>query len=585
MYKIVTTLQELPKWDLALPVFADIETEGLYTDIRLIQFYQPETDEQVYILDLAPTGYDINSYQLLVKELKIYLQSLWTAFYNASYDLGTLNISPNKFDDIYYAVKLAYPEFGTTGFGLKKIVKNLRYTQGMYDSTEEDTGSKGYPKGAYISASAYRYAAIDVIAIGKIWGDAKIRNVVENSMSYKVDILSMGYALIYQQNGLKVDREAVNKELASSKDDVVKYSAMLPAGFNPNSYKQVRELLNITKSDRDALVEYALSSAPNAQYADTIIRLKRAKKEVTYLKSVSFNTMYTKYNVAGAVSGRFSASGGDLVQAFNAQQIPRNFQYIFNQPDEDTVIIDADYSTLELRLAATIFNEPVMYKQLKNGEDLHTAMAMQTTGKKLHPDGVIKVDGSLRDLTDEHKEFVTDKDRQNAKAINFGFVFGMSAKSFIVYARTAFGVIYTEREAEAVRAKYFQMYKSIGKYHKNVWNNYKKSGFLVYTALGRPIKPKLGTDGINGPVQGSGADTMKLAVHYLVKDNPEYPMLKWVYSVVHDACYMRVPRTEDYKHIGDLLNQAMLKAWDEMGKTKAFHFKDIPMIAEIEIKE
>ena len=417
MYKIVTTLQELPDWDPTLPVFTDIETENLYGDTRLIQFYQPTTDEQVYILDLAPTGYDINSYQDRVIDLKTYLQTLWQAYYNASYDLGTLNISPDKFDDVYYAVKLAYPEFGVSGFGLKKIVKRLRYTQGMYDSTDEDTGSKGYPKGSYISASAYRYAAIDVIAIYKIWQDPKIRNVYENSLSYKVDILSMGYALIYQQNGLLLNRESWEKELKSSIEGVEKYTQTLPVGFNPNSYIQVRAHLNITKSDNEALVAYSLSSKSNAIDAENIINLKRCKKEVSYLKSINFDKMYTKFNVAGAVSGRFTSSGGDLDYGFNSQQIPRKFQYLFNSPTRDTSVIDADYSTLELRVAAGIYGISHMYKQFKDGRDLHTDMVLATNkNKKLHEDGVLKTYGTSID----NSEWVTSEDRIKAKAINFG---------------------------------------------------------------------------------------------------------------------------------------------------------------------
>jgi len=585
MYKIVYTLQELPDWDKTSPIFSDIETESLYTDIRLIQFYQPLTSDTVYILDLAPTNYNIDDYRALVEQLRVYLQDLWTVWYNSSFDLGTLNISPDKFDDIYYAVKLAYPEFGIKGFGLKKIVKRLRSTQGLYDSTEEDHGAKGFPKGSYISASAYRYAAIDVIALDKLWDDPKIRNVIQDSLPYKVDILSQGYALIYQQNGLLVNREAVNRELKKSKLDRDKYTALLPDGFNPNSYIQVRKYLNIEKSDREALVEYSLSDADNAVDADYIIRLKRAKKEIGYLQSISFNKMYTKFNVAGAVSGRFTSSGGDLAQGFNAQQIPRQFQYIFNSPTEDTVIIDADYSTLELRLAAAIFNENNMYNQLKEGKDLHTEMALLTTGKKLHPDGLIKMGGSHRDTTVVSEKYITDNDRTNAKSIQFGYVFGMSAASYIGYARTSFGIKVTLDEATMYRDTYFRHYPNIAKLHNYVWTNYKKPGFLVYTALGRPIKPKLGTDGINGPIQGSGAETTKLAVHYLVQDNPDIPMLKYIYNVVHDAIYLRVPKTDNYIEIGKKLEEAMLKAWVEISKTKAFKFKDIPMIAEVEIKE
>lgn len=581
MFKIVKTIQELPKWDSASPVFCDIETEGLYTDIRLIQLYQPSTSPDVYILDLAPTGYDKDTYNSLVEELKVYLIDVWSAWYNSSYDLGTLNISPTKFDDIYYAVKSGYPEFGLTGFGLKKIVKKLRYTQGMYDSTQEDHGSKGYPKGSYISQSAYRYAAIDTIAISKIWEDAKIRNIVQNNLAYKVDILSQQYALVYQQNGLYLNREAWAIELVKAKEDVVEFTALLPYGFNPNSYKQVREHLNIEKSDREALTILSLGNDQRAKDANSVIHLKRAKKQVSYLNSVNFDRMITKFNVAGAVTGRFTSSGGDLANGFNAQQIPRDYQYLFNSPTETTSVIGADYATLELRLAASIYNESVMYKQLMDGKDLHTEMAINISGKTLHEDGIIFTKRNFRDKSDS--PYIDSNDRQNAKVVNFGFVFGMSANKFIIYAKTSYGIEYTQQEGDALRRKYFNLFPSVAKYHKAVWNNYQKPSYVVKTALGRVIKPKLGTDAINVPVQGSGAETTKLAVHYLVKDYG-VKVLDYIYNVVHDAIYLRIPKGEE-DYWAEALNKSMLKGWTEISKCELFHFHDIPMLAEVEIYE
>jgi len=58
-YKIVSSVDELPAFDKALPLFSDIETEGLYVGFRMVQFYQPETTPDVYIVDIAQMGYDL----------------------------------------------------------------------------------------------------------------------------------------------------------------------------------------------------------------------------------------------------------------------------------------------------------------------------------------------------------------------------------------------------------------------------------------------------------------------------------------------------------------------------------------------
>jgi len=582
-FKIVKTLEELPKFSSDLPIFADIETGGLYTDFRMIQLYQPETSQTIYVLDIASIGYDKMNYILELEKLKNYLNTMWTVWYNASYDLGTLNISPalhgGKVDDLYYLVKDAYAEFVKDGFGLKKIVKKFRELNDLYKDIGEDHGAKGFPKGSYVSRAAYLYAVTDVYALAELWKKAKIQEVRKKT-SYIVDMLSQGYALQYQQNGLVLNRELWKIDLDKATENLEVTEALLPAGLNVNSPKQIKEYLGTDSSNAETLIAYALSSRDNAEEAKHILDLRRYRKQQKYLLSINYNKMYTKFNVAGAGTGRFTATGGDLENGFNAQQIPRNYQHLFNADTVDTEVIGLDYSTLELRLVAEIFGEPEMNRQLREGEDLHTAMAMLTSGKKLHEDGVLKSEvmntGKAGSLDSMGGEYIDTLDRTIGKSMNFGLVFGMSWKTYQRYVYANFGIELSDKEAQKFRDTYFRKYKKIGSYHRNVWNNYSKPTFYVYTALGRKIKPKLGTDGINAPIQGSGAETTKLAVHYLIKDNEEIPYLEYIYNVVHDAVYLRVPIGTKDLHKKNL-EVAMLKAWDEISKTKAFQFKSTPM--------
>ena len=225
------------------------------------------------------------------------------------------------------------------------------------------------------------------------------------------------------------------------------------------------------------------------------------------------------------------------------------------------VTIEADYSTLELRLAATIFGDNNMRQQLVDGKDLHTEVAARLLNKK--------------------PEEVSKDDRTKAKAVNFGFVYGMSAKKFMDYAFDNYGLTLDINEAGQWRNTYFRMYPQIAMYHKYIWEHYKDPGFFVQTALGRRIAPKLGTDALNVSVQGSGAECTKLAIHYLVKENPEY--IGYITNVVHDSIKLEVPG-----HLKDeamkKLEAAMLKGWDELIKSNLCKFKDIPMLVEVECK-
>lgn len=570
--KLLTKIEELPQFLTTEPVFCDIETHGLYINTRLVQFYQPTLDDTIYIYDLAPIGYNKETYKDKLNTLITYMTDLHLVFYNASYDLGTLDLLPAKVDDLFYAVKTAYCEFQE--FSLDKVVTKLGYGHYYNGIDKKLLQKQGFVLGAYLSQQQIKYSAIDVLVLSKMWEDTRIQNVINNNVAYAVDILSLRYAVQYQQNGLLVDLPKRNSMLIQSSDMVEKLTRELPEGFNPNSYKQVRAYLDTEESDHAALVSYALSDRELAPKAKVIIDIKRAKKEVSYLESINTDKMYTRFNPAGAATGRFTSSGGDMPFGFNAQQIPRQFQKLFKADTETTTVIGLDYATLELRLACTIYGEPVMYKQLMNDEDLHTAMAAQITGKTLHKDGLQGDANAASGMSTNTSQYLTHKDRTDAKSANFGFVFGMSAKTYQQYAFVSYGISITLDEAVKLRTAYFTKYPKFKAYHEKVWNDYKKPSFYYETALGRRVKPKLGTDGINGPVQGSGAETTKLAVHYLVKEYPE--ALKLIFNVVHDAIYMRVAKEEE-KLWEDRLAKAMVKGWEELLKSNICVYKDIPM--------
>ena len=365
----------------------------------------------------------------------------------------------------------------------------------------------------------------------------------------------MRYAIEYQQNGLLVDRAAVRKEL-DALEDTIKANEIALNGLNPNSPKQCKEALDVESTDKPTLIK--LISKGNT-LAKTIYEQRRLLKRRTFLVSYNKPKVFTKFNVAGAVTGRFTSTGGDLPNGINAQQITRNLQYIFNQPTEDTIVIECDFGTAELRAAAAIMREEVMYKELLAGMDLHKIAASMATGKPL----------------DE----ITKEDRQKGKAVSFGLIFGMSAESFQEYAFTNYGVIFTLEEAKSIKKKYQEHYPSIAKYHQMQWENYKDPSYYVTTALGRRAKPRLGTDAINIPTQGTIAETTKLAIHYMVKEDAR--ILGHIYNVVHDQINARVPKVA-LLYWKDLMVRNMQKAWTEICKTELMFYKDIPMPVDAE---
>ena len=135
-FKVVDSLDEVRHLQPDLPTFSDIETDGLYINTRLVQVFQPDTDDVIYILDT-----DI----IPLEDIKEFIKPLWTVWYNASYDLGTLNMSTEKVDDLIYLVKTAYPTFGE--FALDKVISKMGYDKYYEGLDKKALQSQGFELG------------------------------------------------------------------------------------------------------------------------------------------------------------------------------------------------------------------------------------------------------------------------------------------------------------------------------------------------------------------------------------------------------------------------------------------------------
>ena len=535
------SINELPKFNPELPAFCDSETDGFYINTRLVQIYQPEASDLIYVLDTDVISLD---------DIKELLKPLWTVWHNTSYDFGTLKMVTAKFDDTLWLARIAYPDWGE--YGLDKVIAKLGHMH-LYDGIDKKGMQKsGFRKGAYLSNAQLKYSATDVYALSLIWQNKMFQKSRE-VLAYKFDIISIKYSIQYQQNGLVIHQHSVRKELDNITDEI-KANTLALNGLNPNSPKQCKEALGVDSTDKNTLIHLITNGN---KLAELVFKQRRLLKRQTMLHSYNYPKVFTYFNPAGAITGRFTSSGGDLPNGINAQQITRNLQYMFNQNTEDTTVIHADFSTAELRAGCSIMKDETMHQELMAGMDLHKVAATLAMGGR--------------------PEDVTKADRQKGKAISFGLIFGMSATSFQEYAYVNYGVVFTPEECVAIKAAYVKRYPQINKYHKEKWNSYKTEP--VVTPLGHRAKARLGTDAINHATQGCIAETTKLAVHYLVKEDDR--AVDYIFNVVHDAIYLRVPNSEvDYWV--PIVIATMKKGWSEMCKMPMLYFKDIPMPVELE---
>ena len=188
------------------------------------------------------------------------------------------------------------------------------------------------------------------------------------------------------------------------------------------------------------------------------------------------------------VTGRYSANK-------SVQQIPRApvFRACF-RPKPGRRFVGADYSGIEMRLCAEISGDPVLTQVFLDGLDAHRATAAVIMEMAL----------------DE----ITSGQRQNAKPVNFGLIYGMMPEKLVLYAMANYGVTLSLTQARKYRQRYFERYKGIEFWHRRVLRDGQRQGFSrTLSGRIRYLNPhEAFNEYYNNPVQGSGADALKTSL-------------------------------------------------------------------------
>ena len=239
--------------------------------------------------------------------------------------------------------------------------------------------------------------------------------------------------------------------------------------------------------------------------------------------------VHTSYNQAVASTGRLSSTNPNL------QNIPirttrgREIRKAFVARDEQHLILSADYSQIELRLVAEISQDSGMLEAFAQNLDIHRATAARVYNVPL--------------------EEVTAEQRRNAKAVNFG----------IIYGQTAFGLSQnlgiSRREAADMIEQYFKQYPGIKRYMNDTINFAKEHGY-VETLLKRrrylrdinsanqTVRGFAERNAINAPIQGSAADMIKVAMIGIHQEIQEKDLKGKMTMQVHDELVFDVPVNE-----------------------------------------
>jgi putative DNA primase/helicase len=227
--------------------------------------------------------------------------------------------------------------------------------------------------------------------------------------------------------------------------------------------------------------------------------------------------LYANFNQMGSSAGRYSCSRPNL------QNVPRPKAYrrCFRAP-EGRCIIKADYGQIELRIAGVLAKEQEVIRAFERGEDLHKRTAAKVLG----------IDPSE----------VTEDQRQVAKTVNFGLIYGLGPESLRVKVKDELDKDLSLDEAQAFCTTFFELYPKFDTWHTRLDRDIQKRGAIeTRTKFGRRrLNITSYRDAANSPCQGSAADGLKLALVRLWRDRDAVPGVR-VVGTVHDEIILEAP--------------------------------------------
>lgn len=248
--------------------------------------------------------------------------------------------------------------------------------------------------------------------------------------------------------------------------------------------------------------------------------------------------IHPNFNLTNVVSGRTSCNTPNL------QQVPRtkDIRGLFSGAP-GMILFEADYSQLELRIAAHYANDKTMLRIYNENGDIHTETArLFTNGRE-----------------------PTKEERGKAKAVNFGFLYGMQAKKFVEYALNSYGQTFTLQEATHIRELFFAKYSRLLPWHQeqemlcemqggvsNLFGRFRKLPDI--NSSNKWERAGAARRAINTPVQGSGSDLLISAVTQI---NKELKGIAWIGATVHDSIIGEC-RIEDKDMVDATIRRIML---------------------------
>lgn len=553
--EIAASIRESGSVALDLETYGPRKGDGLNPwkgDIRLLSLCRQ--GRAPWIVDLRATGYDLG-------ELGAVLQDIEVIAHNSKFDALWLRVKCGlKLKNVFCTMTASrlLTNGGKERNGLDDCLKRHLDIEPGPDHSASDWG------GMFLTDDQLAYAARDVRHLHDL--SCVLRHELEMEALDEANELEqklLPVVVEMEAAGIGVDRDKLDsiKTKAEAEGQSLAEQVRQALGkpsLNPASPDQLLDALRAVGIHVENTSEDTLKAVSDGKIVPLLLayreQTKLAQQAASLLESVQRDgRIHGRFEPTGTQTGRFSSRDPNL------QNIGRGELRSILVAQQDSALVVADYSQIELRAAAAIAGETKMIEAYQRGEDLHRQTASVVLGKS--PDEVTK------------------EDRQLAKAVNFGLLYGQSAPGLVRYAASSYGVKLEAEQADSIRKAFFRTYGALRQWHGESHVKAGEGIRNVRTVIGRRriIPPEASewnrfTALVNTPVQGGCADGMKRAMILLADRLPDGCRMV---STVHDELVVEAPR-EEAEAVRNLVVTVMREAMEDL-------FPQVPIEVEAKV--
>jgi DNA polymerase I-like protein with 3'-5' exonuclease and polymerase domains len=376
------------------------------------------------------------------------------------------------------------------------------------------------------------YACSDAVTARLLWN--KFEQLFSDSDDKYRDAYNFLKALVYpviRQAGIGFDVHGHEMVIAQwLEEEAVARKTLTDLGlFDPASVKQKQQWLHRHLTVKD-MMDWPLTecgnlstaadvlersiqvpgAAPLARWSQLATRLANFGNKLADL--VIEGELYPSYRIAAMVTGRFGCNSP------NIQNQPRSgFKHLYRAP-QGYQFVTGDLSQIELRVAGLISGDSAINDAYANGRDLHREVAAERAGK--------------------NPADVTKSERQGAKAINFGLIFGAGAKTLRLQAVSSYGVEMSLEEAQEAKGFFHTKYQRLSMWQQEAVADANAFGYSEspHIKLTRHYDDRVYTHAMNFPVQSGAWEVLALAIVYIDDRLPQDGSIRISHHVYDELC-------------------------------------------------